>query len=244
MINFNLDTYTSLIALISKNYQIHNFTQTLRLANKPFDVKGICCLRHDVDYCVYNAYEMAVLENQLNIISSYFFLLDNDNYNLLSKQSRAKVCQIAQMGHEIALHFDVANYEPAHYAKTIKLQKDCLEDITGKEITSISYHNPGIVGLNNLSLDDEFFGLNNTYSSNFNKSFTYISDSFCRFKNPNILQSIQAQEYSNIHLLIHPIWWLETADARDQKIIDNIYRQKLRRLDEYNDLLTKYGVSA
>ena len=51
-----------------------------------FDINKNCqvILRHDVDFSVEMAVQMATLEKDLGVKSTYFFLLASDSYNILS----------------------------------------------------------------------------------------------------------------------------------------------------------------
>ncbi|MEI7492970.1 MAG: hypothetical protein WCJ92_00005 [Alphaproteobacteria bacterium] len=232
----------ALLMLISGNYKVLNFSQARERLSDSEEVSGLCCLRHDVDYCLESALSMAQLEEKCGISSSYFFLVDSDHYNVLSVHSRDIISNIAQLGHEICLHFDISNYDKLDHSKIISFHVSCLELASQKKVSNISYHCPGVIGLNNLSLADQYEGLYNTYSEKFNSYFNYASDSLCKFKDIDILKKINARNLKNIHLLIHPIWWCESALTRDQKIHDNFERKIKYFTSEYNNILVEYGV--
>lgn len=63
-------------------------------------------LRHDVDLSLHYALEMALLEKDHGIHSTYFILLTSDLYSAVSPSGRASIKAIKEAGHEIALHID------------------------------------------------------------------------------------------------------------------------------------------
>ena len=48
--------------------------------------KSQVIIRHDIDFDVDAALKMAKIERELHLKSTYFFLISNDSYNLLSKK--------------------------------------------------------------------------------------------------------------------------------------------------------------
>lgn len=242
MFEFSLDGYQNLLRLISDKFQVLNFSQSRDQLKKDLHITDICCLRHDVDYCLESALKMAMLENKLNVSSSYFFLVDSNYYNILSKRSCEIITHIGQLGHEIGLHFDISNYEELQHRKMVSFFVNCLELASQKKINAVSYHNPGAIGLENLLLTDQYEGLYNTYCKNFNNAFHYISDSLCRFRDPQIFEKIDKKFFKNIHLLIHPIWWSESEKTRDQKI-QGVFDMKLKAfMAEYQEILETYEI--
>ena len=68
-------------------------------------------IRHDIDFDIKLAHDMALIENELGIVSTFFFLTSCHSYNVLSKESRLLIMKINEMGHEIGLHFDPTLYK-------------------------------------------------------------------------------------------------------------------------------------
>ena len=244
MIKFNTKSYVGLLNSISNNYEILPFSAARASFDENKDVTGICCLRHDVDYCVESALKLACIEEEMGVTSTYYFLMDSDCYNPFSKRSRDLIHQIVGMGHEVGIHFDVCGYERSEYGEAIRRQKSYLEDISGIDVKTISYHNPGVVGLENLVLSPNVEGIANTYATDFNQVVEYVSDSMCQFRNENFAQEFAVAKHKNIHLLLHPVWWVERSEDRDQKIFNNINSKMKSLLDEYDSNLIKYGLKA
>ena len=68
-------------------------------------------IRHDIDHDPFIALEMAKIEAEYGIRSSYFFLTnDSAAIHFESKESREKtfdaIAEVASLGHEVGLHYD------------------------------------------------------------------------------------------------------------------------------------------
>ena len=111
------------------------------------DYKGgkVFLIRHDVDFDLNLALNLAKFENEIGIRSTYFVLTSCESYNVLCEKNKLILKKIISLGHEIGLHFDPSIY------------KDNLDDIVKKEcsilsfasdstIKSISIHNPTVHG--------------------------------------------------------------------------------------------------
>lgn len=242
MIQFNQTGYCELLEHIQKRYQILNFSDASLKSKKNGSLQGFACLRHDIDYCLQSAFSMAKIECGLNISSSYFFLIDSPYYNVFDQKSSSLIRSISNLGHEICLHFDVSLYPKGQHTNIIRWQQKSLEKIIDKKISAVSYHCPDAIGLENLDRNDLYASLKNTYAVSFNNIFHYISDYLCRFREKNVWEVIKTSKYKNIHLLIHPIWWIESADSRDEKVRNNMQSHAEMLWTGYQDFLKSYGV--
>lgn len=68
-------------------------------------------LRHDVDFSLEKALEMAEIEKKEEVQSTYFILLSTNFYNIFSKESCDIIKKIQSLGHNIGLHFDEKKYD-------------------------------------------------------------------------------------------------------------------------------------
>jgi hypothetical protein len=159
-------------------------------------------LRHDVDFSVDFAHQLALVEHRLKICSTYFFMLTSNMYNLLSSENQRMVKDIAVMGHKISIHFDPTVYEDLD---SFRYEKNLFEETFGREIDIVSIHRPGpFLDRNNISL----CGIQQTYQDLFFKDMKYISDSGGRDVLPSIAEYLEGPRKRGLHFLIHPIWWV------------------------------------
>ncbi len=155
-------------------------------------------LRHDVDFSVNHAYEIAKIDKSQNIFSTFFFMLTSNMYNLLSQTNRQLVLEIKEMGHKISLHFDPTVYKKIDQ---FKQEREIFEKNFMVEVDIVSVHRPGIF-LNNNNLD--LFGSKQTYQNKYFKKMKYISDSSGRDVSDDLDDYLESNKKKGLHLLLHP----------------------------------------
>lgn len=193
-----------------------------------FEGKSII-LRHDIDLSLEKAVNIAKIEKEERVVSTYFLMLSSEFYNLLSPHARQMVQEIRKLGHHIGLHFDPTTYSyntKEELERYIQSEVQILSDIVQEKIDVLSFHRPSQeVLVNNY----QFEGLVNTYSNVFFKEIKYISDSRKRWREETIDEIIEQKLYDQVQLLIHPIWWEEANGTFNESIVHFI--------EEYNQLL-------
>jgi len=240
MIDFNIDGYIKLLNIIKSQYKVGKFSD-LFLEAQSNSVSKKCILRHDIDYCVESALCIAKIEKEHEIDSSFYFLVDSHHYNVVSPESIKIIKEIASMGHEIALHFDCSSYSPTEHHDVIQNHIHILSRASKTKITSVSFHNPGIYK-DGIVRDDSYNTLYNTYADNINSRFVYFSDSLCRFRDENFVNKIMSGSVNNLHLLIHPIWWIAEGKMRDEKMMNFLNKNRSNIFNEYKKIIDKYGL--
>jgi hypothetical protein len=105
MPDFTLTTYHKLLkTLLVQGYPFQTLEQFF---NDPVSVKTIV-LRHDVDLLPLNALQMAKLENEAGIQSSYYF-------RAVSHVFKPEIMKkIAELGHEIGYHYEDLRFTNGH----------------------------------------------------------------------------------------------------------------------------------
>tara|TARA_B110000971_G_C20005568_1_gene498953 strand:- start:1183 stop:1869 length:687 start_codon:yes stop_codon:yes gene_type:complete len=176
--------------------------------------KNTLFIRHDIDFSIEYAYRLALCESRLKIYSSFFFMMSTNFYNLLSSHNQKLVKEISSMGHKVSIHFDPTAYKNLKY---FKYEKNVFENIFGEKVDIVSIHRPGIfLKSNNIKLS----GISQTYQDVFFKKMKYISDSNCRDVFPQITKFLEEPRKFGLHLLIHPIWWMDMG-SNPSKTINN-----------------------
>ncbi len=166
-------------------------------------------LRHDVDLHVKPAFDLACLEKECGIESSFLFLVNADGYNPLSKINRTMIKQIADWGFDVGLHFDPTMYptfDVNSLKKHVDFESQIISDITQKEVKSISLHNPSIYNQYPI-----FDGYVNAYSNTLFSNENYISDSCMSFRGKDIFTFFDKQIDKPFQLLLHPLHFSETG---------------------------------
>lgn len=223
---FTYEAYIELISLLKRNDYIFSKYTNFNKISEPV------ILRHDVDISLEKALDMAKLEYQKGVSSTYFVLLSTNFYNIFSKESNEILFEIMDLGHEIGLHFDEKRYEikdEEDLEKYIQYEKDVLERAFNKEINVVSMHRPSKWILEN---DIQFKSIINTYSTEFLHHFKYVSDSRMHWRE-DIISVIKSNDYDKLHILTHPFWYANERQDINEKLMEFIGNGRKQR---YKDL--------
>lgn len=228
---FTIKAYVALLELLMfKGYNFCSYQES--------DIYEKCViLRHDVDFTLDKALQMAIIENSLGIKSTYFILLSTDFYNVFSKQSFKKLQQIMQLGHEIGLHFDEKRYNIKtinDMEKHIENELNIISDLLNYQVNVISMHRPSDLVLEN---DIQFKNIINSYSFKFFKSMKYISDSRMNWREDPI-EIIKSDNYQKLHILTHPFWYSATNETMEYKLREFLNKAISERYEFMDDNFT------
>lgn len=167
-------------------------------------------LRHDIDNDLLKALQLAELERDAGVRSTYFVLVTSDFYNVFSARSEKLIHAISECGHEIGLHFDEVRYPdiktPEDASERIKKEAELLSMAAGSEVVTVSMHRPSKMM---LEADLVIPGMINSYGQVYFKGFKYLSDSRRRWREP-VNEIIAAETYDRLHILTHAIWYNDT----------------------------------
>lgn len=210
---FTYRAYEELICLLrTEKYNITDYYSYETLKDKDCVI-----LRHDVDYAIDKAYQLAKLEAKLEVKSTYFVLLSGGFYNVAEKETYQKIQEINSMGHTIGLHFDEAKYVEKNEKKIkdyVEREGQILESILDLPIKVVSMHRPSD---ELLQSNYSFKKLRNSYGNTFFKEFKYLSDSRMHWRE-DVERVIKGHEHECLHILTHPFWYGEKEEGVDKKL--------------------------
>ncbi|HEX9931942.1 MAG TPA: hypothetical protein VGB08_03795 [Allosphingosinicella sp.] len=193
--SFSTDEFRALAGAFSgAGYRFGTFTD--------YEPERTVILRHDIDFSLDYAAELAEVEAELGIRASYFFMLSTHFYNCLSGAGRAAIERIKALGHVVSLHFDPVIHPDLDAG--FALERSIFEANFGP-IEVVSIHRPGVF------LEDsnrDLGGCLHTYQDRLFKELRYVSDSAGAFRHGHPLESDAFRDGRSIHLLLHPIWWV------------------------------------
>jgi hypothetical protein len=178
-------------------------------------------MRHDVEFSVERAYNLAVFENTKDFHSIYFFQLTNNAYNVLSMRNRDLILKIIDMGHKVGLYFHLNGMTDINKIKEqIKKEIEIMELMLCKKIDSFSIHRPTTDVLRNTiklegiinAYDDLFFSFTEDVVVNPPK-IKYLSDARHRWNYGLVPNEETLEKYDKIQILVHPYSW--TKDGYD-----------------------------
>ena len=235
---FTYAAYTKMIHILKNND--YSFTGYHKTDN---DEKQVI-LRHDVDFCLEKALQIARLENELGVKSTFFLLISTDFYNVFSKSSSIIVKEISDLGHEIGLHFDEVKYDvrsSTSLEQHVEFERKILGGATGLSIKTVSMHRPSKWILEN---DVHFDNCINSYSAEFFNKYKYVSDSRMNWRE-NVFDIIRSGKYNKLHILTHPFWYsAEKVNMKSklQEFIDFSKHQRVQSMSEnFTDLKSVLG---
>ena len=193
---FTYEEYVLMIKrIIDAGYEIANY--------RDYSTKCLpCILRHDVDFSLKKAYELALYEHDNGIHSTFFVLISSELYNVFSIKNRKIIRDIASMGHEVGLHFDESCYDNGNVIiDSILFEKEILQEVLGAEVCCVSMHEPSERFLDS---DVEIPGMINSYSKEFFGKLKYCSDSR-RLWRDHPEDFVSQNECKGLHILTHPV---------------------------------------
>ncbi|RVU36748.1 hypothetical protein EOI86_16415 [Hwanghaeella grinnelliae] len=171
--------------------------------------------RHDVDFSIDLATTLAETEAALGIAATYFVMLTNPFYNLVTREGRAALQRIIALGHAVELHFDVSCYAPDALEEAAGAECGLLSDLTGRAVNLISFHRPAPEWLDNPAT---LAGRSHTYMPRYFSRIGYCSDSRGAWRFGHPMDHEAAAAGKALQLLTHPIWWTTPAGTSVEKI--------------------------
>jgi hypothetical protein len=197
---------------LNQGYSFHSFQEGKALFEQNPNAP-IALMRHDIDFDLSDALNIARLEHELDIKATFFLMLRTAHYNLMTKENQACVKEIINLGHIIGLHFDNKAYD--HITSVQHLNDLCREEIsilskiTNYDVQTVSFHRPDdlIIPDGDPALTAPYL---HTYDPLFFKQFKYCADSKGLWRYGTPFETDAFQNKQPMHILIHPIWWTET----------------------------------
>lgn len=216
--NFSYTFYRDILAVLKSDYCPCLLSEAL---SGPTAEKPRAIMRHDVDVSPQIALRMANLEREEDFLSTYLFLTDSPLYRLEDDATRAAMLEIAAMGHEVALHFDIddtlreSRGNIAEIDNEIEIAAQRIAAASGRTVRSISFHRP--IDLMDLKAD-RVAGLVNAYGVSLMQR--YLSDSNGCWREGNPLVSLTSGRHPVLQMLVHPIWWGEQHLSRHDRLVE------------------------
>ncbi|KKQ18754.1 MAG: hypothetical protein US31_C0002G0099 [Berkelbacteria bacterium GW2011_GWA1_36_9] len=220
--DFSVKHYQEILEKALKDdFKIINF-QKLKKAQKS---SKIILLRHDIDCSPRRALEIAKIENNLKIKSTFFVRVHGEFYHPFDRITFPVLKEIIKMGHEIGLHTEARNLALEFKMNMIdlfKIEKKILETMLSIKIESASEH--ADFGRTKDYWTNHFFtkvkkekvGIKNFPQEKRFQEFHYLSDSLGHWREGCLCQNFQKYQY--IQALIHPDHWGKNACLELKKL--------------------------
>ncbi|MCA8925483.1 MAG: hypothetical protein KDD82_26990 [Planctomycetes bacterium] len=228
--DFDLPAYRRLLELaLEQRFELLAFHDDRR-----FSAERALLLRHDVDTDLHAALQLARIEAELGVRSTFFLMLRSPLYNLFARANHDMVREIVALGHDLGVHYD-EGFSPGEQRtleEWVLLEADTISRVFGVPVRAVSFHQPS-----RRVLDEDIAipGMVNTYNARDLEGIFYLSDSNKAWRGKSPSELFASGEHPRIHLLIHPMWWAGTREepaARgwDRVILANWERSQAQLL--------------
>tara|TARA_R100000664_G_C2733625_1_gene123662 strand:- start:134 stop:865 length:732 start_codon:yes stop_codon:yes gene_type:complete len=207
---FSYNEYVNIIKLVNSHLPIIDFSDIDEQTEK------FCVLRHDIEFSIDRAYELAKVEKKLGVSSTYTVQLRNNTYNALSEKNIDLIKRIKDLGHHIGLHQNPPLMDLDKLKTYVSVDIQMLEYYYGFKIDRFAFHRPKKEYLK------EYFQLDgkiNCYDKKFfhyfdekpdNINVLYLADSNHEWKYGYPLD-YDFSKIDKLQLLTHPYSWTETG---------------------------------
>lgn len=198
-------------------------------------------LRHDIDFAPAFSLEMAELEHEAGVASTFFVLVDGQFYNPLQKDVIRQLRKIHSLGHEIGLHFAVSSAVDSDIGREVALRLEILSALAGVTVRSFSQHDPVNAGFASVALPDGHRACVDASRVIHDNDLLYVSDSAMMWRRYTFETALDQDR--NLCLLAHPHSWLHPQDDYVAMIRDLESREVQAvtdRFDAFVDALTGY----
>lgn len=221
--NFSLDHYFNVVDITKKTHEIVPIRDYHKVKDNNFLI-----IRHDVDFSIDRALELAKLEHNHDIISTYFILLQSQYYNALSETNIKKIKEISKLNHEIGLHYDLSlTTSDKQAVEMINAEAKLLGNLINTTISSISPHN---VSLSSKKISYQNLDFIDATNPEILNSVKYVSDSVQNWRSRCMCNHIEKE--NKLIILTHPIWWGKTPNLREE-ILSNFELDQIEILKKH-----------
>lgn len=209
MPEFNLGRYREiLVKALEKGFSFQTFSNYIkRPASK------VVLLRHDVDVSIEWALELAEVEHQLGIQSTFFIRLHSIFYNPIEDANIKRMNRLSQMGFEIGIHQELWKFtnDMQSAVELLRSERRLMEILLQREILGVATHLPN---WNTFRMNPEFLSATGfSYrpgNGAFNEGALFVSDSNSRWKSFSLEEAIERAD--KVLANIHPVWWVQKVD--------------------------------
>jgi hypothetical protein len=207
-----------------------------------------CVIRHDVEFSIERAYQLALVEHELGISSTYVFQICNNNYNPFSYKNKKLIHKIYELGHEIGTHVHLGNFDE---------RVECIENYIIKQnqllsialdypINKFSIHRPLRKHLETIIKIPGYINMNDSMYFTFTDEFDvynlpvlYLADSNHAWKygDPHM---IDFSKICKLQLNCHPFSWSETGFDNWMNFYILTREKQLEALESINEEIKTY----
>ena len=203
--------------------------------------------RHDIDVSPHRALALARIEHEEGVHATYFVHLHSMFYNALEHDVVTRLQEIAALGHDVGVHFEVGFYAASAASATSAAELDrqiaaeaaLIAQVCGRAATAVSFHNPPPVLGEQLEAD-ELAGLVNVYGRELRSRFEYRSDSNGFWRHRSLADVLRSRA-GRLQVLTHPEWWVPDSMPPEQRMARAVDGRSASVLRRYRGELVRTG---
>jgi hypothetical protein len=197
---YSVEAYRALLGrLVSDGCRFASFVDEPRAGSRTI------YLRHDVDYSLELALELAEMNNELGIQGTFFVQARADLYNVLAPYEAKRLRDLHLLGQRVALHYVPAD-DGESDAAGIRDDFELLRRVEPDLDPVFSWHRP-MEGFGERP-ELEVPGLVNAYGHRFFRAMPYVSDSVHRVGVTELEAKLVHDASPELQLLLHPVNWI------------------------------------
>lgn len=233
------------------DFTTSHYTEILKAAKERFafttfdafdkDAKYVL-MRHDVDFSPQRALKFAEIEYNERVVSTYFWNLHSEFYNLIDKDTFKIVKKIQSLGHMFGIHLDSNFYNIQNEDEletALEKEKKIIHLIFNIQPLVFSFHTPGVFEMGSQKF--KYAGLINTYAEYFQKSIKYCSDSNGYWRFDRMMDVVKDEQYERLQLLTHAENWTDEIMSPYERIKRAVNGRASSNLEFYQNLLSNAG---
>lgn len=234
---FTIDNYKKQLEFAIENgFQFISFTDDYHVERKEI------IWRHDVEFSPEIALQMAKIEKELGVSTTYFFQIHSEFYNILERYFSNILQEIKSLGHHIGLHFDSHYYNvqtEEELDRFIKQDKEYFEKVFDLNIEVFSFHNTTPF---TLSCEKRHYAnLINVYSDYYKEKYNYCADSTGYWRYEILEDVLKDANVKHLQVLVHDAMWSEKVLSPRQRVRKSIQGNADRIKEQYDKVLIEFG---
>jgi hypothetical protein len=197
-----------------------------------------CVIRHDIEFSIDRALQLAEIEFDEDISSTYTVQLRNNTYNALSEKNIELIHQIRKLGHKIALHQNPPPMSKKALVNYVLKDIETLEYYYGFKIDRYAFHRPkqeqlamylDVPGKINCYDKKYFHYFNGPYPNDLR--VTYLADSNHRWKWGHPIE-LDFTKVKKLQLNMHPFSWTMQGYENYRNFLSLIEERKKEMLHD------------
>src|SRR4051812_22459491 len=203
MTPYSPDSYRALLAeAVAQGYRFGSFVDDgVRSGDE-----SVLYLRHDVDFSLAMAVELARINAEFGVAGTFFILLRGHAYNPASRRSQERLAELLALGQRLAFHWAAPSgpdLDERTLGESVRADFEIARRIIPNLDPAVAVHSPGALLLRRW-VELDCTPLVNANGPFFSRRMPYYGDSNLRYSFETWLGIIRRRE-PRLQVLMHPV---------------------------------------